>query len=153
MTTLLEDGAAGKLNDDAVHKALGVFQRLTGGRVMVHVEPRVGRKQTNVRGVFRPRLIQAVNEYADQPAGNEPPAEEASVWLREPPRLDLIAERVHELIDIEEIGFREAAKQLQAEGHNVNSGNVWYSYQRYYDMQGESPPKQPYNNGRPRKVK
>jgi hypothetical protein len=65
--------------------------------------------------------------------------------------LDLIAEQVHELIDLERLSHREAAKQLCAEGHSVNSGNVWYSYHRWYEMQGIEPPKVPYNNGKKRR--
>lgn len=152
-TTLLLDAAAGKLGDDSVYKALAVFRRLTGGRVWVHVERRQGRKQTNVRGVFTPQLIRAVAEQAELPHchessdNHESSVNEVSVWLRKPPRLDAIAERVHELIDIERLSHRDAAKCLQKEGHNVNSGNVWYSYHRWYEMNGQTPPPLPYNNG------
>jgi hypothetical protein len=145
---LLEDAAAGKLGPEAVYKAVAVFRCLVGGRVWVHVEQRPNRKRTNVRGVFQPCLIRAVQDaagQADQDFGQS--TAEVSVWLRKPPRLDAIAERVHQLIDGEGLSHRDAAKALQAEGHNVNSGNVWYSYDRWYEMQGLPKPDLPYNNG------
>jgi len=150
--TLLEDGASGKLGPDMVYKAASVFRRLVGGRILVHVEPRPGRKRTVVRGVFTPQLLRAVALAAQTAA----PAEEPSVatvelWLRKPPKLDALADRVHQLMDIEFLSYREAAKALQAEGHQVNSGNVWYIYRRWYQMRGLPVPEQPYNNGRPRK--
>lgn len=149
---LLEDGAAGKLGEEAVHKAVEVFRLLTGGQIFVHVERRPGRKRTNVRGVFRPCLLQAVTEQSGHPGtSDETAAKEVPVWLRKPPRLDAIAEQVRELIDIEGQSYREAAKTLRQEGHNVNSGNVWYSYRRWYEMRGLPVPEKPYNNGKPRK--
>ena len=39
-----------------------------------------------------------------------------SVWLRKPPRLDVIAQRVHELIDIDGLSHRDTAKQLDSKG-------------------------------------
>ncbi|MCX7387492.1 MAG: recombinase family protein [Planctomycetales bacterium] len=150
-TTLLLDAAAGKFGDEAVYKALAVFRRLTGGRIWVHVERRKGRKRTNVRGVFTPHLIRAVGNQAEPTDVHEPAGEEVSVWLREPPRMDAIAERVHELIDLERLSHRDTAKRLWKEGHNVNSGNVWYSYRRWYEMNGQTPPPLPYNNGHRRK--
>jgi hypothetical protein len=64
---------------------------------------------------------------------------------------DQLAPRVHELIDIGGHSYRGAAKVLQAEGHNINSGVVWQIYRRYYEMIGEPVPKRPYNNGLRRK--
>lgn len=151
MSTALENAAAGKLGDEAVYKALAVLRRLTGGRIWVHVERRKGRKRKNVRGVFQTHLIGAVEKATQLGKGQSSPGEEVTVWLRKPPRVDALAERVHELIDVEGLSHRDAAKQLQKEGHNVNSGNVWYSYYRWYEMQGQTPPKLPYNNGHRRK--
>ena len=65
------------------------------------------------------------------------------MWLREPPLRDRLAERVHQLIDGEGLSHRDTAKRLQQEGHNVNSGNVWYSYRRFYEMRGKPVPKRP----------
>ena len=47
--------------------------------------------------------------------------------------------------------YRSAAKVLQAEGYNVNSGVIWQIYRRYYEMIGKPAPKRPYNNGNERK--
>jgi hypothetical protein len=118
----------------------------------VHVERRPGRKRSNVRGVFQPRLLEGVRAEAPQvsAAGLEP-AVAVEVWLRSPPRLDLLAQRVHELLDSDGLSYRDAAEVLRQEGHAVNSGNVWYSYHRSYAMHGLRPPKRPYNNGRPRR--
>lgn len=150
-STLLSRAASGDLGEDAVYKALAVFRIITGGQIWVHVEKRANRKRTNIRGSFRPQLINAITDSSERLKMAFPQSEEVFVWLREPPRMDAIAERVHELIDIEEKSYRETAKQLRLEGHKVNSGNVWYSYQRWYEMQGLEPPKVPYNNGRRRR--
>ncbi len=150
MSDLLSDAASGELGEDAVYKALAVFRTLTGGQILVRVERRKNRKRTNVIGVFVPQLIRGFGSSVqtdDKDLVNQP----VTVWLRKPPRLDAIAERVHELIDVEKMSHRDAAKQLQREGHKVNSGNVWYSYHRWYEMQGLEAPKLPYNNGKKRR--
>jgi site-specific DNA recombinase len=54
-------------------------------------------------------------------------------------------------MDIQGMSYRDAAAALQKEGHAVNSGNLWYSYRRYYDMHGLPVSKRPYNNGRRRR--
>ena len=150
---LLEDAANGKLGADVVYKAFAIFRTLTGGRIMVHVEQRLGRKRTNVRGVFRPHLLKAVRAEAKMNnVADDGLPEPVEVWLREPPRLDLMAEPVHRLVDIDGLSLRGAAAKLCEQGWKVNSGNVWYSYRRWYDMQGLPVPKRPYNNGRPRKA-
>ena len=147
---LLMNAATGKLGPEALDKTVLIFRRLVGRRVWVHVEKRPSRKRTNIRGVFQPHLIQGVREVTGQVHADAESTSQVSIWLREPPRLDAIAERVHELIDIERFSHRETAKQLQLEGHNVNSGNVWYSYRRWYEMQGLPVPTLPYNNGNER---
>ncbi len=151
-TTLLENAAAGKLGPEAVYKAVAVFRTLVGGRVWVHVERRAGRERTNVRGVFHPCLIGAVRDATGQSnvESAEPPTD-VSVWLREPPLRDHLAPRVHHLIDVEGHSYRSAAKVLQAEGYNINSGVIWQIYRRYYEMIGKPVPKRPYNNGNKRK--
>jgi len=152
LTQLLEDAASGMLGEDAVYKALAVFRQLTGGRIMVHVERRPGRKRTTARGLFHPHILQTVRHQTElPPIGGDEPAAEVEVWLRPPPRLDLLAERVHQLMDIEDFSYRDAAAALQKEGYQVNSGNVWYSYRRWYAMHGQPVPKRPYNSGRPRR--
>ncbi|MEZ6093468.1 MAG: recombinase family protein [Pirellulaceae bacterium] len=153
MSSILTDAASGELGEDAVYKALSVFRLLTGGKIMVRVEQRINRKSKNVRGIFQPQLVRGVTGMSNDISSVESDVEvpTITVWLRKPPRLDLIAERVHELIDLEGLSHRETAKQLRLEGHNVNSGNVWYSYYRWYEMQGLEPPKVPYNNGKKRR--
>lgn len=79
-----------------------------------------------------------------------PVPEEVEVWLRKPPLRDLLAPYVHQLIDIEGMSFRAAAKRLQKEGFQINSGVVWQIFERYYEMIGQPKPKQPYNNGNSR---
>jgi hypothetical protein len=150
---LLEAGAAGELGEDVVHRTARLFGLLVGGRIEVHVERRAGRKRTNVRGRFRPDLVGAVRVALDRPAPAGPvEAAEVWVWLRKPPRKDELAERVHQLIDVEGESFRSAADVLQREGHKVNSGVVWQIYYRYYEMRGEPVPPRPYNGGRPRRA-
>lgn len=149
MSNLLSDASTGELGEDALYQALAIFRSLTGGQIMVRVEQRVNRKQSNVRGTFQLRLLDSFNRSSND--GETQSSDSITVWLRKPPRLDAIAERVHQLIDIEGASHRETAKQLQQEGHKVNSGNVWYSYRRWYEMQGLEPPAVPYNNGHKRR--
>ncbi len=149
ISTLLSDAAAGDLGEDAVYQALGVFRSLTGGRIMVRVERRANRKRTNARGIFQLRLLDSFDHSLSEVESQS--SASITLWLRKPPRLDAIAERVHELIDIESMSHRETAKQLRQEGHNVNSGNVWNSYRRWYEMNELEPPAVPYNNGKKRR--
>ncbi|MBI1311627.1 recombinase [bacterium] len=149
---LLENSTAGRLGADAVYKAVAVFRALVGERVDVHVEQRPNRKRCNVRGVFRPALLTAVcDTLGTTPPESPAVADKISVWLRKPPRLDALADRVHQLVDIEGLSYRDVAKKLQEEGHNVNSGNVWYSYRRWFEMRDEPVPDVPYNNGHQRR--
>ncbi len=148
---LLEEAASGELGNEAVYKAVSVFRSLVGERVWVHVEPRPNRKQKNARGVFRPDVLNSVRDALGLlPVHGADESHEVTVWLRKPPRLDAIAERVHELVDGEGLSYRDAAKQLRKEGYQVNSGNVWYSYRRYYEMMGKPLPEMAYNNGHQR---
>jgi hypothetical protein len=149
---LLEDAAAGTLGADVVYRAAATFRQLVGGRIWVQVESRAGRKRTNVRGTFQPDLIRTVRSGFNRAVLVQiPEASEVQVWLRQPPKRDLLAERVHQLIDIDGLSYRAAAAVLQADGHNINSGVVWQVYRRYYEMIGEPVPERPYNNGRPRR--
>jgi DNA invertase Pin-like site-specific DNA recombinase len=153
LVQLLEDGAAGVLGADVLYRATAAFRLLVGGRISVHVERRAGRKRSNAQGSFRPNLLRAVHSelQLSKPAEvSEVP--EVRVWLRQPPKKDLLAERVHQLMDHDGLSYREAAAALQAEGCNVNSGVVWQVYRRFYEMLGQPVPERPYNNGRPRKA-
>ncbi len=150
--TSLLTGADTSENDDSVHRAANVFRALVGEKIWVHVEPRPGRKQTNVRGCFQPQIARVVSDETNRAVPeNSTPSSVVWIWLRKPPRLDAIAERVHELIDDQGMSFRDAAKQLRKEGQSVNSGNVWYSYRRWYEMQNLPVPKLDYNNGHRRR--
>ena len=113
-------------------------------------QDRPGRKKKSIEGEFQVRLVQAVRCALDQVETETSPQsepEKTRVWLRQPPRQEQVAERVHELIDIEKVSLRDATKILQSEGWKMNSGNVWYAYRRWYEMQGQTMPRNPYNNG------
>ena len=149
--SLLTDGAAGQLGEDAIYKALAVFRRLIGGRIWVHVEKRSARKQSVVRGGFRPQFIQAACDAAGVSLPHDRKDQgEVEVWLREPPLIDRLAKMAYELIDGDGLSYRQAAKVMQQEGHNVNSGKVWQLRHRFYEMIGQPVPQRPYNNGSPR---
>lgn len=154
LSRLLVHAAAGSLGSDVVYRAAAVFRLLVGDRIEVHIDNRPGRKRKNARGIFRPALISAVRtELRDHRSLETPECVDEEVWLRQPPQKDRLAERVHQLIDIDGLSYREAAKVLQADGQNVNSGVVWQIYHRYHEMQGQPVPERPYNNGRPRKLR
>lgn len=154
LSLLLEEGAAGKLGDDVVYRAADVFRQLVGGRISVQVHVRPGRKRTSVIGTFVPGVLKTAEGCLKSPrSSTAAAAEEINVWLREPPRVDVLAPRVHELIDLGNLSFRDTAKVLQAEGHKINSGVVYQIYARYYEMIGKPLPKRPYNNGLTRQPK
>jgi site-specific DNA recombinase len=152
LTKLLFEAAAGGLGPESIGKAVQAFKSLVGGKILVHVERRPGRKRTVVRGIFTPYLVDtAANNYAVNPRqiGNRT---EVTIWLRKPPAMDLLAIRVHELVDDQHLSYSEAADVLDAEGHGRKSA-VYVSilYGRYYEMVGQPRPPHGYNNGRPRK--
>jgi DNA invertase Pin-like site-specific DNA recombinase len=152
LSELLEAGADGRLGRDLVHRAVAVFRRLVGGRIVVHVERRPGRKRTNVLGVFRPMLLQAIQRELPVSPSAVLALPEVEVWLRQPPKRDLLAPRAYQLVDLDRLSLRDAAAVMQQEGHaKVNSGVVWQLRQRYYEMIGQPAPKLPYNNGHRRR--
>ncbi len=154
MTSLLTNGAACKLDEDTVNLAAEVFRKLVGGRISVKVQVRPGRKRMTVVGSFVPQLLKtAEGRLSAQRSSTAMASDEITVWLRKPPRVDELAPRVHELIDLENLSFRDAAKVLQAEGHKINSGVVYQIYARYYEIIGKPMPKRPYNNGHGRRPK
>ncbi len=149
---LLTDGAAGRLGEDLVHRAVSVFRMLTGGRILVQVEQRSGRKTANVRGSFTPRLLEAVKTALGDPREHSPvPTDEVTVWLRQPPQVDRLAPIVHDLVDVQKLSFRDAEPILRSQGYKLNRGTVTTAYRRYYQMLGQSVPRLPYNNGHTRK--
>lgn len=146
---LLTAAANGELGEDVIHWAYSVFELLVGGSIMVHIEPRAGRKQTNARGVYRPDLISAVRKMAGRGASHRPESNAiAEVWLREPPFVDRWASRAYELCDVQGQSYRMAAKTMNREdGLDINSGKVWQLRARYYEMKGLPSPPRSYNNG------
>jgi hypothetical protein len=130
---------------------MALFGQLTGARIVVHVEQRAARKRNNVRGVFRPALLHTAQaELQDNRFLEISEVPDVEVWLRKPPKRDQLANRVHQLVDVDELGYREAAIVLQADGHRMNSDVVRQIRQRYFEMIGQPMPPVPYNNGRPR---
>jgi hypothetical protein len=126
-----------------------VFELLVGGSIMVHVDARAGRKQTNARGVFTPNLLAAVSQAAcGLSKGSPEPVKEVEVWLRVPPFIDLWGARAAELIDVRGESYRSAAAIMNRDdGLNINSAKVWQLRTRYYEMRGEPAPDREYNNG------
>jgi regulator of replication initiation timing len=148
---LLIAGASGTLGGDAIHKAAELFRLLVGGRITVHVERRPGRKRVVATGIFTPQTLATAQKLINDPRPvSATRAEEVWVWLRKPPRQDLLTERVHIMMDVERLSYRAAAKKLQDEGVKINSGVVWQIYRRYYEMRGEPLPHIGYNNGHPK---
>jgi hypothetical protein len=149
---LLEAGADGFLGSDMVYRAASVLRQLVGGQIMVHVERRPGRKQTNVRAIFFPRVLETVQGELAIPVSDDQEVTAVEVWLRKPPQHDLLADRAHELVDVDGRSYEEAAMILQAEGHaSVKSATVWQLRRRYYQIVGQPAPKLPYNNGNRRR--
>ena len=152
MNELLADGAAGKLADDDVHRAVTAFEELTGGEILVSCQPRPGRKRTTVKGAFRPNLIECLRRRLGDPGViEETPSASVEVWLRSPPKCDLLAEVVHKLVDIDGLGLADADRVLREQGHRLHRNSVFVAYHRYYEMLGRPAPPLPYNNGNPRK--
>jgi DNA invertase Pin-like site-specific DNA recombinase len=152
MTALLAGEGASEGREQDVYRAAQLFRLLVGERIIVHLEPRPGRKRGNVRGTFVPAILQAVESRLPIALANSNAvATEVSVWLRPLPRIDQLAERIYSLIDVAGHNYRSAAAVLQSEGHRLNDGAVWQMYRRYYEMIGQPTPDLPYNNGRPRR--
>jgi len=149
---LLSNGAAGRLGEDVIHHAVNVFRLLTGGRILVLVEPRPGRKTANVRGVFTPQLFSAIQHTMNDPRIlTSPPMDEVTIWLRQPPQVDRLTSIVHELVDVQGLSFRAAEPILRDQGYKLNRGTVTTAYRRYYQMIGQPVPRLPYNNGHTRR--
>ena len=152
LTQLLEDAAAGLLGEDLVYRAAALFRSLVGSRIMVRPEQRAERQESVVRGYFTPRLLETVQaEINGRLVTHTQPVAEVWAWLREPPMKDHLAERVHQMLDIQKMNYPEVTAILRAEGYKVRPGNVADFLKRYYELIGQPMPKRPYNNGRPRK--
>ena len=125
---------------------------LSRKRNPTHVEQRAARKRVNARGVFVPQLLSAFGEDAPLDANSATrPVAPVSVWLRKPPKRDLLADRVYQLLDVENRTYAEACEILRSEGHIMNDGILWQIRRRYYEMRGEDVPPRPYNGGVRRK--
>jgi DNA invertase Pin-like site-specific DNA recombinase len=152
--TLIEDGAAGKLGSDMVYRAANVFRQLVGGQIEVQVVPRPGRKRPYVRGSFTGQLLQTVKaELRDDRPGESPRSGQVEVWLRKIPKQDRLAERVHQMVDVEKLSYCQASQCLKAEGIEATEALVWQVRQRHYQMIGQTPPHVPYNNGHSRTLR
>lgn len=134
---LLVDGASGRLGADMVHRAAAAFRLLVGGRIEVHIEKRACRKWTNAYGEFRPQYVcglpEALGGGSSATDGSWPTAR---AWLRRRSSREVLGPRVYQLMDVEGLSYRKAAKVLQSEGHSVKSGVVYQCRQRYYEMLG-----------------
>lgn len=154
---LLDAAAAGRLGVDVVGKAADLFERLTGGAVVVDPALRPGRKRWLVRGWFVRRLLVALKGAAGadaDAAGERPDAGrgEITVWLREPPRVDRIAGEVHHLYDVERLGFRVInCRPEEKYGEPSGSGNCRAAWHRWHEQRGLSVPPPRTNTGRPRR--
>lgn len=151
LTQLLEDAAAGLLGEDLVYRAAALFRSLVGGRIMVRPEQRAERQESVVRGYFTPRLFETVQaEINGRLVTHTQPVAEVWAWLREPPMKDHLAERVHQMLDVQKMNYPEVTAVLRAEGYKVRPGNVADIHKRYFEMIEQPMPKRPYNNGRRR---
>jgi len=144
---LLNNAVEGKLGGDVIYTAAQVLEDLVGGKIIVRFERRPSRKRCVVRGAFRPCLLHTVAKRLDVTALASGPSAEVLVWLRKPPRIDLIADEVKRLYDDEGVGFREIGDRL-----GCGSGNACLSYKRWHEMNGLPLPPRRTNTGRPRKM-
>lgn len=152
LTTLLEDGAAGRLGEDAVFRAADVFRQLVGGQIWVRVHARPGRQVPLVTGTFLPRLLNTIEgQLRTAPSTNGVLPNESTVCLRKPSQTELLGRLVRQLIEVDNLSAEEVANVLRKDGHKVNPKAVYQIYYRYYQMIGQRIPKRKYNNGRPRR--
>jgi len=145
--SLLAKAGSAEAEPDAVYKAAEIFRSLVGGKILVYFEKRPGRKRTVARATFRPQLLRVVAERAGvsvQPGANDE-SPEVSVWLREPPTSDQVADEVKRLWDDGQ-GYRAIAQKL-----GVSDQIVWTAFRRWHEMRNLSLPARRYNNGQRRK--
>jgi hypothetical protein len=120
---LLDDAAAGKLGPDIVEIAADVFSRLVGGKITVQATRRAGRKRWLLSCRFVPRLLETLRTTLQATsATGEASIPEVEVQLKGPPRLDLIADEVRGMYDLELRGLphhqQAAGSQVQAENRH-----------------------------------
>lgn len=154
LVKLLDEAASGRLGDDVAFKAAAAFRQLVGGRIVVHAEPRPGRKRADVRAAFTTDVLAMTRDAVGIPNsdgfGVPKPNAAVTLWLRRP-ACDLLAERAAMLVDRDGLSFAEAASALTAEGYKVTAQRIWQLRKRHYEMIGEPVPARPYNNGQPRR--
>jgi hypothetical protein len=145
--SLLANAGSAEAEPDGVYRAAEVFRSLVDGKILVYFEKRPGRTRTLARAMFRPQLLRVVAERAGvsvQPGANDE-SPEISVWLREPPTSDRIADDVKRLWE-EGLGYRAIAQKLE-----VSDQIVWTAFRRWHEMHNLPLPPRRYNNGQSRK--
>jgi site-specific DNA recombinase len=154
LRALLEEAAEGQLGEEATYRAVQVFEALTGGKIEVMTYGRAGRKRPLVRGTFTPLLLESFLKEAGYPdlASHAAPPAPVTVWLRPPPQCDRVAERVYQLIDIEQVARDQAIKTLRSEGFELAEDGIYRALNRYYCEAGILRPEHRYNNGRRRRT-
>ena len=154
---LLDDAAAGKLGPEVTGKAVKVFSDLVGGAIFVHAEKRPGRSRSVVRGKYIPSLFRFVRSALGESNVTAVPTDNGSsaqveIWLRKPPRVDLLADEVHQLYEHEGIGFRLINQRLEAKyKQKIGSGNICAAWRRWYEVRGLPLPAPRTSMGRPRR--
>lgn len=149
---LLDDGASGALGAEVVEKAARTFDSLVGGGVVVHAQQRPGRKRWIVKGRFTPRLIETARVELGGTGASGEPSSTIEVWLREPPRVDQLADEVHELYEKGDMGFRLINQRLEAKyKQKIGSGNICAAWRRWYEVRGLPLPAPRTRMGRPRR--
>jgi hypothetical protein len=151
---LLDDAAAGKLGPEIVENAADVFSRLVGGKITVHATRRPGRKRWLINCCFNPKLLETIRTTLQAaPATGEASIPGVEVQLKGPPRLDLIADEVRGMYDLEMVGFCIINKRLEAKyKQKIGTGNCSLAYHRYFEVRGLPVPPRRVNTGRPRKA-
>lgn len=149
---LLDDAAMGRLGAEVVHKAVRVFGRLVGGGITVLAERRPGRKRWIVKARFTPHLLTTVRSDLGGVHGQTVAAPPVEVWLRKPPRVDELADEVHNIYENERIGFRLINQRLEKKyGKKIGSGNICAAWRRWYEVRALPLPPPRTNMGRPRR--
>lgn len=147
---LMEDAGAGVLSEAAVHKAVRVFELLTGGRIVVEAVARPGRQRQALRAHFTMQIAGAVMSAAGCPAAPTAGVP-VTVWIRPLPQFERLADEVHQLVDGEDLSFSAAADKLRERNEDIDQYGVERCYRRYYTLRGQRPPKRAYNNGHRRR--
>jgi hypothetical protein len=151
---MLDDAVAGNLGPEVLTLAAEVFRALVGGKITVDPKQRPGRDRWLVKASFTPALLRVCRDRLG--ALSAPESEAAlpvEIWLKKPPRVDLLADEVQHLYDVEKLGFRRINKRLEEKyGEPIGTGNCCAAYRRYYEVRGLPLPPPRGKAGRPRKA-